>query len=118
MDTNNTDIFEDLLPADLEHAVHLFLHIAEVCALQRVSTSWRARIRRAVRHDFQWDLTYRGEWDFLTPRGERDFGERDLTPCGASVDGTPSEWLARVADAEIRARSLNVVSVRSSFSFY
>ena len=45
------------LPTDVEHQVHEFLRVAEVCALQRVSASWRTRIGRALR-TLPWKLVY------------------------------------------------------------
>ena len=46
-----------MISTDVEHQVHEFLRVAEVCALQRVSASWRTRIGRALR-TLPWKLAY------------------------------------------------------------
>ena len=46
----------DLLPTGVEHAVHEFVPILEVCSLRRVSKLWRSRVDKALRL-MPWDLT-------------------------------------------------------------
>ena len=78
----------DKLPGELEHRVHEFLRILEVCALQGVSKNWRVRTREALHHKYRWDVTH--------------------------VEGVDSEahvWLEHVgkACAGVKIRSLRMV---------
>ena len=76
------------LPRDVEHRVHEFLRIAEVCALKRVSKTWHVQVRDALRHKYMWDLYH---------------NER--------VDGATHIWLEHVSKAGIKTRSLRLVRV-------
>ena len=46
----------DRIPRDMEHMVHVYLPIGEVCALRSVSKAWSSRVGAALREEFQWDV--------------------------------------------------------------
>ena len=76
------------LPRDVEHRIHEFLRIAEVCALKGVSKTWHVQVRDALRHKYMWDLTHI-----------------------EGVDGAAHIWLEHISKAGVKTRSLRVVRV-------
>ena len=82
------------LPDDLEHGIHEFLRIAEVCRLRAVSCAWRAHIRAALEERYLWDVVH----------------------CARGGDLDAHLWLSRLADARVNVRSLELVCFsRSEF---
>ena len=76
------------LPRDVEHRVHEFLRIAEVCALKGLSKTWHMQVRDALRHKYAWDVIHI-----------------------EGVDGATHIWLDHISKAGIKTRSLRVVRV-------
>ena len=49
---------DDLIPVEVGRDVHVFLRLAEVCAVCRVARLWRDRIGESLRRRFQWDAAH------------------------------------------------------------
>ena len=91
--SDERSMFSDLrLPSEVEHRAHEFLRIAEVCALQGVSSDWHSRTRSALRTRFKWDVTHYED-----------------------IDVAAHLWVCHVALAKVNVRSLRLVSGHISF---
>ena len=85
----DSEILFAKLPADMEHRIHEFLRVAEVCALRRVSHSWHTRTREALQQTYRWDVVH-----------------------VEGVDAAPHVWLEHVSKAGVNIRSLDLREVR------
>ena len=86
--SDDSKVFDEL-GGDVEHRIHEYLRIAEVCALQGVSKCWRTRVSEALRHKYRWDVIH-----------------------VKGVDAGERQWLEQVAKAGVNVRSLRMVRDR------
>lgn len=88
MNKSNCDPFPDILRLDIEHTIHEYFTITEVCCLRKVSNSWRSRISDALQKHYRWDVTRR-----------------------PGVDPNGYWWLSNIVAAKVRVRKIHMVSV-------
>lgn len=89
-DTMSSKTFRNL-PPEMEHSVHEYLRVGEVCLLTRVAKSWHRRIGQALASTV---------WDVVHVEG---------------VDVDVHTWLEHLADARVKIRSIQLVCLLQLF---
>ena len=63
MRTTRSGCFLDSFPYHIEHKVHEYVRLGDICRLREVSSTLNHRVSAALQEDFSWDLTYSADFD-------------------------------------------------------